>query len=75
MSYIQSLVTDRDGADPGCSSPYEQVPIDGIVELWFRSVDDVRTAFGSPAAEVSQRHALDFIGTITTYLVETHVIV
>lgn len=75
MGYTQNLVIDRGGADLTRPASYEQVPIDGIVELWFRSVEDVRTAFRSPAAEVSQRHALDFIGTITTYLVETHVIV
>jgi len=75
IGYTQNLVTDREGADLTNPAPYEQVPIDGVVELWFRSVDDVRTAFGSPAAEVSQRHTKDFIGTITTYLVETHVIV
>lgn len=75
IGYTQNLVVDRGGADLTSSASYEQVPVDGIVELWFRSVDDVRTAFGSPAAEVSQRHALDFIGTITTFLVGTHVIV
>ena len=75
VGYTQNLVIDREGADLTNPAPYEQVPIDGVVELWFRSVDDVRTAFSSSAAEVSQRHALDFIGTITTYLVETHVIV
>jgi uncharacterized protein (TIGR02118 family) len=75
MGYTQNLVIDRGGADLTNSAPYEQVPADGIVELWFRSVEDVQTAFCSPAAEVSQRHALDFIGTITTYLVKTHVIV
>ena len=75
MGYTQNLVIDRGGADLTNPAAYEQVPIDGVVELWFRSVDDVRTAFSSSAAEVSQRHALDFIGTITTYLVETHVIV
>ena len=75
IGYTQNLVIDREGADLTNPAPYEQVPIDGVVELWFRSVDDVRTAFSSSAAEVSQRHALDFIGTITTYLVETHVVV
>ena len=75
MGYTQNLVIDRGGPDLTSSASYEQVPIDGIVEFWFRSVDDIRTAFSSPAAEVSQRHALDFIATITTYLVETHVII
>jgi uncharacterized protein (TIGR02118 family) len=75
MGYTQNLAIDRVAADLTDSASYQQVPIDGIVELWFRSVDEVQAAFRSPAAEVSQRHALDFIGTITTYLVETHVIV
>jgi uncharacterized protein (TIGR02118 family) len=75
MGYTQNLVIDRVAADLAGSASYEQAPIDGIVELWFRSVEDVQAAFHSPAAEISQRHALDFIGTITTYLVETSVIV
>jgi hypothetical protein len=46
-----------------------------MVELWFRSVADVEAAFHSPAANVSQTHALSFIAEITTFLVETHEIV
>jgi len=75
MGYNQNLVIGRGGADLTSDARYEQAPVDGIVELWFRSVDDIRTAFASPAAEVSQRHARDFIGTITTYLVEPHQVV
>ena len=75
MGYTQNLVIDRIGPDLTRPASHEQIPADGIVELWFESVDDIKAAFASPAAEVSQRHALDFIGTITTYLVETHVIV
>jgi uncharacterized protein (TIGR02118 family) len=73
MGYTQNLVLDR-AVSLRDSAPYDAVPIDGVVELWFRSVDDIRAAFASPAAEVSQRHARDFIGTITTYLVEPHAI-
>jgi uncharacterized protein (TIGR02118 family) len=75
VGYTQNLVIERAGADLTNPATYEQAPVDGIVELWFRNTDDVRTAFSSPAAEISQRHALDFIGTITTYLVKTHAII
>jgi len=70
--YTQNLVIGRGGPDLTSAASYEQVPVDGIVELWFGSVEDVHAAFRSPAAEISQRHAQDFIGTITTYLVEAH---
>jgi uncharacterized protein (TIGR02118 family) len=71
MGYTQNLVTWR-SADLGQPASYEVLPIDGIVELWFRTVIDVETAFRSPAANVSQTHALSFIAEITTFLVETH---
>lgn len=74
MGYTQNFVVER-GADLENSAPYEAVPIDGIVELWFRSVADVETAFRSPAAIVSQTHALSFISEITTFLVESHEII
>jgi uncharacterized protein (TIGR02118 family) len=74
MGYTQNLVIER-SAGLGRPAPYEALPIDGMVELWFRSVADIETAFRSPAANVSQTHALGFIAEITTFLVETHEIV
>ena len=41
-----------------------------VQPMWFRSREDLEAAFASPAAEVSQRHALDFIAEITTFLVD-----
>jgi uncharacterized protein (TIGR02118 family) len=70
MGYTQNLVTWR-SAGLGEPASYEALPIDGMVELWFRTVADVETAFRSPAANVSQTHALSFIAEITTFLVET----
>ncbi len=70
MGYTQNLVTWR-SAGFGQPASYEALPIDGMVELWFRTVDDVEAAFRSPAANVSQAHALSFIAEITTFLVET----
>jgi uncharacterized protein (TIGR02118 family) len=67
--YTQNLVVARRA---GAETGYDALPVDGVVEMWFRSVEDLQAAFFSPAAEVSQRHALDFIAEITTFLVEVH---
>lgn len=74
MGYTQNFVTDR-SSGLGRPEPYEALPIDGVVELWFRSIADIETAFRSPAADVSQTHALSFIAEITTFLVETHEVI
>lgn len=74
MGYTQNLVTGR-SSGLGQPASYEALPIDGMVELWFRSVADVEAAFRSRAADVSQTHALSFIAEITTFLVETHEVV
>ncbi|MBP0496165.1 EthD family reductase [Roseomonas indoligenes] len=70
--YTQNLVVARQAAG---RSDYEAMPVDGVVEMWFRSVDDLKAAFSSPAAGISQRHALDFIAEITTFLVEVRRVV
>lgn len=67
--YTQNLVIDR-GTDLYNSAPYDEVPIDGIVEMWFPDQPTLESAFRSPAADVSQRHALDFIAEITTFIIE-----
>jgi uncharacterized protein (TIGR02118 family) len=72
--YTQNLVTNH-GAAPGIDADDGQATADGIVEMWFRNTDDLAAAFHSPAAEISQRHALDFLQSITTFLVAVHVIV
>ena len=72
--YTQNLVLDR-GKDLWASAPYDEVPIDGIVEMWFPDKAALEAAFRSPAAEISQRHALNFIAEITTFLVDPREVV
>lgn len=72
--YTQNLVTQR-GATPGIDADENNLGADGIVEMWFRNTEDLTAAFRSPAAEVSQRHALHFLQNITTFLVDVHVVV
>ncbi len=70
--YTQNLVVARQA---GGATDYADLPVDGVVEMWFRNVEDLKTAFASPAAEISQRHAKEFIADITTFLVEPHAVV
>jgi len=53
---------------------HEELPLDGIVELWFADADAIDEAFGSPVGRDTMAHAQSFIGEITTYLVEPVVV-
>ena len=43
--------------------------------MWFLNQASLEFAFRSPQGDISQRHALDFIAEITTFLVEPHRVV
>ena len=72
--YTQNLIRER-FIERGKSASCEEMPIDGIVELWFRDIASLETAFASPAGQRTMAHARTFIGEITAFLVETHVVV
>lgn len=46
-------------------------PYDGMAELWFDTVDDIRIAFGSPAAEPMHEHEKLFLDTIDWFIATT----
>jgi hypothetical protein len=54
---------------------YEQLPIDGIVELWFESPTTLEAAFASPQGQRTMAHAKTFLAEITAFLVVEHRIV
>ncbi len=72
--YRQNHILHRE-APKGTIVGYEQLPIDGIVELWFDSTDSLDAAFASPQGVTLMSHAREFIDEITTFLVETHTVV
>lgn len=49
--------------------------IDGIAELWFDSVEDLRFAFASPEAKILHDDGALFIGRIKSYTIEEKVII
>jgi uncharacterized protein (TIGR02118 family) len=72
--YTQNLVIDR-MIERGKSAAYEEIPIDGIVELWFRDIPSLEAAFASSVGQNTMGHAKTFIGEISTFLVEPYHVV
>lgn len=66
--YRQNAVVarEREKATP-CA--YGDLPIDGIVEMWFQDAQTLQDAFASPAGQVTMAHAKTFLGDITAFLV------
>jgi uncharacterized protein (TIGR02118 family) len=72
--YTQNLIFDRSLAR-GKPATYNELPIDGIVELWFTDTDSLNEGFASDAGKTLMTHATEFIAEISTFLVETHEVV
>jgi uncharacterized protein (TIGR02118 family) len=72
--YRQNLITARE-VPKGVPVGYDELPIDGIVELWFDDAESINRSFGSPQGVTLMTHAREFIGEISTFLVERHVVV
>jgi uncharacterized protein (TIGR02118 family) len=72
--YRQNLIVGRE-VPKGAPVGYEDLPVDGIVELWFDDAKSLDAAFASPEGVKLMSHAREFIAEITTFLVERHVIV
>lgn len=72
--YKQNLVVER-SIERGQEALYEEMPIDGIVELWFRDIYSLEAAFSSPNGQRTMAHAKKFIGQISTFLVNEYEII
>jgi len=73
LGYRQNLITHRE-SPKGNVVDYEDMPIDGVVELWFESTDTLNAAFASPQGVKTMRHASTFIDEITTFLVDPFIV-
>ena len=72
--YTQNLIFDR-AHGRGRPASYDELPIDGIVELWFNDRESLDAGFNSPAGKTLMTHAEEFIAEISTFLVETNEVV
>jgi uncharacterized protein (TIGR02118 family) len=72
--YTQNLIFDR-SLGRGKPATYNELPIDGIVELWFTDTESLNQGFQSDAGKTLMTHATEFIAAMSTFLVETHKVV
>ena len=69
LGYTQNLVLNR--CISGSFVPYEELPIDGIVEFWFKDKESMDAAFSAPTAKKAIDHARVFIDEISTFTIES----
>jgi uncharacterized protein (TIGR02118 family) len=75
LGYVQNLVVDRYHGSRTESATYDEVPVDGIVEFWFRNKDEAAELYATDVVAETQRHARVFLDEITPFFVETRQIV
>ena len=68
-AYRQNVVIARERIK-GRPCGYDELPIDGIVELWFEDAAALEAAFGSPAGRATMKHAETFLGEITVFAIK-----
>ena len=67
--YRQNVIVARERVK-GQPCGYEDLPIDGIVELWFETPETLEAAFASPQGKRTMAHAKTFLSEITAFLVK-----
>lgn len=75
LGYVQNIVVERYHGARTESARYDDVPVDGIVEFWFRDKEAAAQLYASEIVTRTQQHALEFLDEITPYFVETRQIV
>jgi hypothetical protein len=70
-AYRQNRVIARERVK-GRPCGYDELPIDGIVELWFEDAATLEAVFSSSAGRVTMQHAKTFLSEITVFAVEDH---
>ena len=69
--YRQNVVVSREWVK-GTPCSYEQMPIDGLVEIWFETNESLVDAFASPEGQRTQEHGRTFLAEATAFRVEEH---
>lgn len=72
--YRQNIIVAREFTK-GTACSYEQLPLDGVVELWFEDTRALEAAFASRSGRATMSHARSFLAEITAFLAEERRIV
>lgn len=75
LGYHQNIVVERNHGSRIETANYSEVPVDGIVEFWFRNTEEAAKLYASDIVARTQEHAGTFIEEITPFFVETRRIV
>lgn len=67
-AYRQNVIVARERVK-GRPSSYQEFPVDGVVELWFKDVPTLEAAFSSPQGKETMAHAKTFLSEITAFVV------
>lgn len=71
LGYVQNIVVDRFRGSPTHSVDHGALPVDGVVEFWFRDKDEAAALYASDIVAQTQAHAGEFLAEITPFFVET----
>jgi hypothetical protein len=72
--YTQNLIIER-VVKRGELATYEELPIDGLAEIWFQDSSELLENLVSPAGKKLIEHEKNLISGMTTFLVEVHKII
>lgn len=75
LGYVQNIVVDRYHGARTESADWSEVPVDGIVEFWFRDTETAADLYASEIVHRTQEHAKVFLDEITPFFVESRQIV
>ncbi|MNT40955.1 Methylmuconolactone methyl-isomerase [compost metagenome] len=67
-AYRQNVIVGRERVK-GQPCSYDELPMDGIVELWFKDATTLEAAFNSEVGRKTMAHAKTFLSHITAFVV------
>jgi len=73
VRYVQNHIVEEGASHPHLPGGGQK--IDGIVEFWFESREDMEEAFATPEAAALFADGALFIESVTSYVVEEHVVI
>jgi len=74
IGYRQNLVLEIRSDRLSDNDQAPDASVDGVVELWFADVESIETGFRSQRGLTVMTHAREFIGQISTYMVDPFVV-
>ncbi|GKY86583.1 EthD family reductase [Sinisalibacter aestuarii] len=70
LGYVQNIVVGRYHNSGNDEVDFDAVPIDGIVEFWYRDKDVAADVYASDIVAEAKVHGRTFLGEVTPYFVE-----